>query len=223
MGTTLDHTVGGHDSAGQRYTELVLSARDVLPRGRNGRAPAPADPYAAQVRRDWQQSRSCAFKRERAVLMDDARAGVPLPIVLAPLRQLTTEIETEAAGAARTSDRPMVALLRRETRAQGHLDLAQIRVVHEPECQIALTDVLRAADLYTVTLDDFTSACVRRLRPAEPSHEKGRRTEVRTPLRSSPRGSATSNALQSTIPESVVAVVDVTALPPMTPSAGGAQ
>lgn len=211
MGTALDKAVGGHtqsgrtprdrggwehEHAGRRYMELALRACQALPKQRNGRPSSLSDRYADQVKREWQQGRSVAFKRERAFLVTLVRDGVPLSIALAPLHQMTAEIEAEGAVVSRTHDRPIVPLLRRETRAQATLDLAQIRVVHEPNSPEALTEALRAADQYAASLDDFTGAVVRALVAVEGPDEKGRRTEVRAPLRSRPRVSATSNALQ---------------------------
>jgi hypothetical protein len=219
-------------------TSLLLQGRSVLPKAINNRPIRPSSDYVVNVRADMAKGRSQEIKRLLAVGLCDVRDGVPFDLVAAPYRQILAHLEVaSAAECARQPERSMAVLLRRETRAQGRLDIAQLRVVETPTCHNALTTVLREADGYCATLDDFTTACMHRLaavRADIPEVErasaipadmtKGRRAEARTPLVLRQRATvATRTQQENTLPSDAATVGAPSFAPSTAALAAGAR
>lgn len=164
MKTSQDRASGGYDEPAMALTKLLLDARAVLPHGLNGSPPAPSDPRAANIRREMQQGRSSEFKRLLTAMTCDLRDGVPFALVVAPLRQMIATLEIAAVdGLRQRADRPVLTLIRRETRAQARSDLAQFKVAESPTSTSALADVVREASAHLVTLTDLIDGCEREL------------------------------------------------------------
>lgn len=149
------------DAVGRTLTAAFLKGRELLPLAANNK-PSMSNPFAARVAKEMSLERSKEFKRLWAVAECMVRDGVPLALVTAALRQMITMLEVESAAliAERMSTTPHVLpiLLRQETRAQGRLDIAQLRVLEQPECPHTLSDVLYESSRYTATLDAFLRA-----------------------------------------------------------------
>jgi hypothetical protein len=147
---------------GRTLTTTLLQARTTLPHAANGRPLAPNSDYVKQVRKEMSQERSQEFKRLWAVCQCDLADGVPLPLVTAALRQMLTLLEVESAVqvAERRESTPRVLpiLLRKETRKQGELDIAQLRALEMPECPNTLAAALFAGEHYLAAYHEWASA-----------------------------------------------------------------
>ena len=163
MGTTLDRAAVGRHTLAQALTELMLDSRDSLPHARNGRPGAPSDPRAAQVRKDIGQLRANPFGQILTVLECDVRDQVPVADVVAPLRQLIAHLEVIGVAGHRTIERPIVTLIRAETKAQCRADLAELRVAEHPDDATALAEAIREVEGHEQALVAVKHACVQRL------------------------------------------------------------
>jgi hypothetical protein len=165
MRTDLHHTKHADpETVGRTLTDTLLLGRAALPLAANNKPTKLSKPYAQKVAEEMSQGRSQEFKRIFAVCQCMLADRVPLPLVTAALRQMLTmlEVESAALAAERVSSTPRVLpiLLRQETRAQGHLDLAQLRVLETPECPNALGDALHAGAKYLSAYQPWAKALV---------------------------------------------------------------
>jgi hypothetical protein len=152
------------EAVGRTLTDTLLKARETLPLAANGQHVCLSDPYAAKVAKEMAQGRSQEFKRIWAVCQGMLADGVSLPLVTAALRQMLTMLEVEAvtltALRRETTPRVLPVLLRRETRKQGDLDLAQLRVLEAPHCPNTLSAALFAGEQYLSAYDAWGKAIV---------------------------------------------------------------
>jgi hypothetical protein len=152
------------EAVGRTLTDTLLKARETLPLAANGQHVCLSDPYAAKVAKEMAQGRSQEFKRIWAVCQGMLADGVSLPLVTAALRQMLTMLEVEAvtltALRRETTPRVLPVLLRRETRKQGDLDLAQLRVLEAPHCPNTLSAALFAGEQYLSAYDAWGRAIV---------------------------------------------------------------
>src|SRR5206468_2310688 len=142
--------------------DRILALRKTLPRGLNGR-PAPlSTPQAAQIRKHMQQGLASPVRSLLTVLADDIRCGVPLATVVAPLTEMIAFLELEA-DAVKPRPEDYVTLFRAETRAQGRLDLAQIKVQAEPNAPEVLDELVTAHAQYRAASDSLIRNAMVRL------------------------------------------------------------
>lgn len=152
------------EAVGQTLTETLLKARESLPLAENNKHVTLSDPYAAKVCKEMASGRSQEFKRIWAVCQGMLADGVSLPLVTAALRQMLTMLEVESvtlnAMRRETTPRVLPILLRRETRRQGDLDIAQLRVLETPNCPNTLAAALFAGEQYLAAYDAWGKALV---------------------------------------------------------------
>lgn len=155
MRTTTDVTHGGPRDPAPHATAItaaILKQRDCLPHTLNGRPMSPSTVAAANIRREMQQGRSAEVKRLLTVLACDLEDGVPLATVLSTLDQMAAYLRL-VAGDQAPEPRDLTVLVRNETRAQGRLDLAQLRLLETPTSEAALSEVIEAKNDYHTKLD----------------------------------------------------------------------
>ena len=163
--TPQDAAVRDHPDLGTALTTLLLHARDALPKALNGRPIPPSDPRARNVRHEMQQGRSREFSRLLAVMRCDLKDGVPFPLVIAPLRQMLATLERDAVAQheARRLERPLTALIQRETKAQARFDLAELKVAESPACETALSEAIREATTHEAAIEAVREGLERQL------------------------------------------------------------
>lgn len=144
-------------------TERLLKNRKLsLPRAQNGRPAPVSTPQAAQLRKHMQQGLSTPVRQLLTVLADDIRCGVPLSVACAPLNEMLAFLELEA-DAVKPRPEDFVTLFRAETRAQGRLDLAQIKVQAEPNAPEVLDELVTAHAQYRAASDSLIRNAMARL------------------------------------------------------------
>lgn len=146
-------TISSLDAYTDDLRTLHLAQRDTLPHAANGKTIVPSDPYAAQVDRDIRAGKSREIHRLLAVGITNLRDGAPLAAVVArPLR----EIAIYQVEAREYQPRPMIALVRRETREQALLDLAQLRAIHAGDNDLdAKRELASSIRAYRAILDEM--------------------------------------------------------------------
>jgi hypothetical protein len=164
MGTTTDRAAVGQDMLTAALHELMLNSRDLLPHGRNGRPAAPSDPRAAQIRKDIGQGRANPIGQLIAVFECDVQDQVPFSEVVAPLRQLIAHLEVLAVHGRRPKlDRPLITLVRTETKLHCQATLAELRAVDTPTNPTALTALMREAEAERGVLAQIEERCLEEL------------------------------------------------------------
>lgn len=143
-------------------TDTILGERAGLPHELNGRPKCPSSVAAAQIRRDMQQGRSAEVRRLLTVLGCDVIDGVPLPTVLSVLDQMAAYLRL-IAGDRTPDQRDLAVLTRMETRAEGRLNMAQLKALESPACEATLTEVLQARCEYDARLDAYMANVQARL------------------------------------------------------------
>jgi hypothetical protein len=152
MPSTSEHTGDRRDPgpAAHDIQRAILTTRDGLPHAMNGRPERPSDPRAQQIRKHMQQGLAAPVRHLLTVSACDLADGVPLATVLAPYRQMIAYLELCADP---TAPRDLSVLLRAETRAQGRLDLAQLKMLTAPNDRDVLADVAKASAEYETAHD----------------------------------------------------------------------
>lgn len=145
-------------------TATLLRAREALPLAENNKHQPLSDRYARSVVKDMSEGRSQEFKRIYAVCQCMLADGISLPLVTAALRQMLTMLEVESvalvAERRTTTPRLLPILLRSETRKQGLLDVAQLRVLETPDCPNTLSAALFAGEIYLAAYEAWAKALV---------------------------------------------------------------
>lgn len=140
------------DNFEQDLLELLFQCSDELPRAGNGRPIASGDSYADQVLKDMRGGVSREVRRVVAVLLSYLNRGAKR----ARVRLFTQRLDAIVAAYGRTDEpRPIRYLNRRETREDGLLDLAQLRLEADPDDLEALTGLIRQASFYRAAFDDL--------------------------------------------------------------------
>lgn len=147
----------------------------------NGEARAHTNPRAVSVRREMQREGGYAPIAGRLTLdAEDLDDGVPLALVLEP-RLLEIAWLREHARPVRL-DRPLSALNVRETKAEGRVNVSQIRLAEHPDDPTAIRDALDALDHYAQPFDELRECLRHRLVLADggapPRQFAGRRRGV---------------------------------------------
>ncbi|CAN5922618.1 hypothetical protein BH11GEM2_BH11GEM2_37720 [soil metagenome] len=164
MGTTTDRAAVGQEMLTAALHELLLNSRDVLPHGRNGRPAAPSDPRAAQIRKDIGQGRANPIGQLLTVFECDVQDQVPFSEVVAPLRQIIAHLEVLAVNGRRPQlDRPLITLVRAETKIHCQATLAELRAVDTPASPAALASVVREAEAERIVLAEIEQRCLEQL------------------------------------------------------------
>lgn len=166
MGTRLHDVNRGRSdpqAVGDTLTATLLKAREALPLAPNNKHVPLSDAYAQGVVEEMSKKRSQEFKRIYAVCQCMLADGISLPLVTAALRQMLTMLEVESVALVaerRSTPSVLPILLRNETRKQGTLDVAQLRVLETPDCPNTLSAALFAGEHYLVAYDQWAKALV---------------------------------------------------------------
>lgn len=171
MGTTSRSLGVEPHAVASDLNDLLRAQRRSLPLSANNTPIPPSDPQAAEILKQIGQGRSKEFERLLTVMLCNLHDGVPFSLVTAPLRRMLThlEVESKLIEASRKRERgpvavkPLAGLMRRETREQSRLDLAQLKLAESPESVEALREVVDAANQYRPELDALTSTCEEKL------------------------------------------------------------
>jgi hypothetical protein len=166
--TALEHAEGGWrdpDAFAAELTALTLGSRNCLPHRLNGRAPLPSDPYAAGVWKDMGSGKSQEFKRIDRLFVANLVDGVPLPVVLDPLRRLISRLSMHpAARQHRAQPRCILSLNRREQKVDGSTDYKQMRLAElyrtaqGPARREVLADTLSGINAHITALEELRDA-----------------------------------------------------------------
>jgi hypothetical protein len=175
MGTTPDPATVARATIADMINQALLNTRDTLPKERNGRPMAPSDARAAQIRKDIGQGRATPVQQLLTVTECDIADGVPLDRALAPILQLVAHLEREERH---HMDRPLMTLVRAETRMHCRTSLAELRAVDSPASLDALSDVVREVAAERAVLTQIEEACIRQIAVVRaaprPAHDVGR-------------------------------------------------
>lgn len=177
METTTDPTRVDRSTIAAMINQALLSNRDALPKERNGRPMAPSDVYVAQLRKDIGQGRSNPVAQLLALGECDVCDGVALDRVVGPLLQLVAHLELRVREreARHPMTRPLMTLVRAETRMHCKASLAELRAVDSPASLEALNEVVREVAAERTVLTQIEAVCVQRIAvvrtTARPAHE----------------------------------------------------
>lgn len=142
--------------------------RDSLPTAGNNRPPTPSNPFAAYVRTNMGRSDVSDWTLQALAWADgELEDKVPATEVLAVFTQLLHEVEARviARAAIVEFDRPLDVHREsfRETKAEWRLNVAQEKVVANPDDPDALSAVIALVPQYETALASFATTCRRKL------------------------------------------------------------